>query len=98
MNPSATETVGSPEALLSVLSSIQKVVPDATVETDVEAGRAMSFELANGTATSAFLLFWMQTPHGSAYVIESTSVPMFAQHQRSSVAPHDQRFATCIMT
>ena len=78
MESSGTETVGSPEALQSVLSSIHSALPYARVETDVEAGRAMSFKLADGTTASAKAVGWVQTPHGwsSTYVIESTGVPM----------------------
>ena len=71
----ATETVGSPEAFQSVLSA---VMSHAKVVIDVEAGRAMSFKLADGTTTRAYSLVLMQTPHGwfSTYVIESTGVPI----------------------
>ena len=52
----ATETVGSPEALQSVLSVVQKVMPHAKAVSDVEAGRAMTFRLADGTTTCAYPL------------------------------------------
>ena len=73
-----TEFVGSPEAPQSVLSAIQRVQPHAKVEIDVEAGGAMTVELADGTLTSASSLVWMQPPHGcfSLYVSGSTGVPM----------------------
>ena len=58
---------GSPEALQSV-SADQKAMPRSKVEIDVEAGRAMTFKLADGTATCAY-------SHGcfSANVIESNA-------------------------
>ena len=76
----ATATVGSPEALQSVLSAIQRVMAHAKVEIDVEAGRAMSFKLADGTTTCAYSRVWMQTPHGwfSTSVIEPTGVPIMS--------------------
>ena len=43
----ATESVGSPEAFQSVLSAVQKVMPRSKLEIDVEAGRAMTFKLAD---------------------------------------------------
>ena len=65
---------GSPEALQSV-SADQKAMPRSKVEIDVEAGRAMTFKLADGTTTCAYSLVWMQTPYGcfSANVIESNA-------------------------
>ena len=64
-------------SLHSVFSAIQRVMPHARVEIDVEAGRPMTFRLAVGTTTCAHTLVWMQTPHGwfSTSVIESTRVP-----------------------
>ena len=58
---------GSPEALQSV-SADQKAMPRSKVEIDVEAGRAMTFKLADGTTTCAY-------SHGcfSANVIESNA-------------------------
>ena len=62
----------------SVLTAVQKVRPPSKVEVDVEAGRAVTFKLADGATTCAYSLVWMQTSHGwfSTYVIESTGVPM----------------------
>ena len=53
-------------------------MPHAEVEIDVEAGRALTFKLADGTTTCAYPVVWMQTAHGwfSTYIVESTSVPM----------------------
>ena len=45
----ATETVGSPEALQSVLPAVQKVMPHSKEEIGVEAGGAMTFKLTDGT-------------------------------------------------
>ena len=74
----ATETVGSPEALESVLSAVEKDMPHSMVEVDVEAGEALTFKLADGTTTCAYP---MQTPHGwfsSTQFTESTGVPMLS--------------------
>ena len=61
----ATETAGSPEALQTVLSAVQKVMPRSKVEIDLEAGRAMTFKLADGTTfaysrplSSSLLVCW----------------------------------------
>ena len=60
MDLGASETVGSPEALQSVLSAVPEVMPRAKVDIDVEAGRSMTFKLAGGTTTCAYPLVWMQ--------------------------------------
>ena len=52
----ATETVGA--------RAVQKVVRHAKMEIDVEAGRQMTFKLADGTMTCACPLVWMQTQYG----------------------------------
>jgi len=78
LDSGATETVGSPEALQALITNVQKVMPDCRVQMDIEAGKAMSFRLANGDITTAYSQVWVETPHGwlSAFVIESTGVPM----------------------
>ena len=61
MDFGTTETFGSLEALQSLVSSIPRTYPDAHVKIYVEAERAMSFTLADGTTTSACSLVWLQT-------------------------------------
>ena len=51
------------EALQS-FRSMQRVMPDEQADMDVEVGRAMSFEMANGTAAGTYIFVWMQTRHG----------------------------------
>ena len=59
----ATKTVGARDfSLFSRL--VQKVMRHAKMEIDVEAGRQMTFKLADGTMTCACPLVWMQTQHG----------------------------------
>ena len=91
MDSGATETVGSPQALQSVLSAVQKVMLRSKAEIDVEA--------ADGTMICAYSLVWMHTPHGwfSTHVIESTSIPMLLSIKRLRAWQATIDFATNTM-
>ena len=64
----------------------QQVMFHEKVEMDVEAGRTMTFKVADGTTTCAYSLVWMQTPHGcfSTYIIDSNRSSDAAECQRDS--------------
>ena len=76
------------------LSFQQQVMSYEKVEMDVEAGRTMTFNLADGTTTCAHSLVWMQTPHGcfSTYIIDSNRSSDAAECQGTPGVTSNHRF------
>ena len=92
----ASDTVGSPEALMAIMTKLRQLDPEAVVTVDVQAGRQVRFRMADGRLTSAHSLITMKSRNGqfTAYCIEAEDTPVLL----SIKAMREMKAAVCFRT